>query len=279
MEKILLVNDTDRIDRSAIEFACYMAKLTHSHVTGVFIENFGKEEVPEMIKVHGTPVVETIVASDLPDYLTQKTTLQENITFFKEACERRGVSSSVHQDKGDPIQELINESRFADLIIIDATIPAGTKVGSVPSDFVKNVLAESECPVIIAPLDFGGIEEILFAYDGSASSVFAIKQFTYLFPELEDKKATVLQVNKRGDSDIEQKYNINELLSPRYSSIGFQVLEGNADYELFGYLLGKKNIFLVMGAFGRSTFSTLFKPSNAELILKTINIPVFIAHR
>jgi hypothetical protein len=33
-----------------------------------------------------------------------------------------------------------------------------------------------------------------------------------------------------------------------------------------------------MGAFGRSMLSDFFKHSTAELIVKTINLPVFIAH-
>jgi nucleotide-binding universal stress UspA family protein len=34
----------------------------------------------------------------------------------------------------------------------------------------------------------------------------------------------------------------------------------------------------VMGAFGRSMLSGFFKHSTAELIIKTVNLPVFVAH-
>ncbi|MBO9201579.1 MULTISPECIES: hypothetical protein [Niastella] len=48
--------------------------------------------------------------------------------------------------------------------------------------------------------------------------------------------------------------------------------------ELFGYLPEKKNVFVVMGAFERNMLSGLFRASTAEIIIKTINVPVFIAH-
>ena len=61
------------------------------------------------------------------------------------------------------------------------------------------------------------------------------------------------------------------------------VLEGTdsgavAD-QLFGYLIEKKNAIVVMGAYGRSMLSRFFKPSQARLIIRTINLPIFIAHQ
>jgi hypothetical protein len=67
-----------------------------------------------------------------------------------------------------------------------------------PTELVKEILKETECHVIISPASFDGIAELIFAYDGSKSAAFAIKQFTYLFPEFTDRKAIVLRVNKEG---------------------------------------------------------------------------------
>jgi hypothetical protein len=53
---------------------------------------------------------------------------------------------------------------------------------------------------------------------------------------------------------------------------------GNPGDELFNYLLGKTDMFVVMGAFGRNATSNIFKRSAAELSLETINLPFFIAH-
>lgn len=40
--------------------------------------------------------------------------------------------------------------------------------------------------------------------------------------------------------------------------------------EVFGYLLKKTNVCVVMGAYERNTLSRLFRPSSADLIIKTI---------
>lgn len=147
-----------------------------------------------------------------------------------------------------------------------------------PTEFEKDILKEAECPVIVAPQNFDGVDEIIFAYNSSKSAAFAIKQFTYLFPEFDDRKITVLQVNKEGEWADHDKYNLREWLQNRYSAIGFEAVKGDAEDKLFDYLLKRKNAFVVMGAYGRNSVSRFFKPSHADLLIKTITQPIFISH-
>jgi nucleotide-binding universal stress UspA family protein len=57
------------------------------------------------------------------------------------------------------------------------------------------------------------------------------------------------------------------------------LLKGDPSDELFGYLLERKNAIVVLGAYGRGILSRFLKPSHASLLLRTINLPIFIAHR
>jgi hypothetical protein len=138
-------------------------------------------------------------------------------------------------------------------------------------------LKESECPVVIAPENFNGLDEIIFTYDGSKSSAFAIKQFAYLFPQLEDKRVILLQINDKGVWKEEDKHPLSAWLQNRYSAIGFQALKGNPDV-LFDYLLKRKNSMVVMGAYGRSSLSRFFRRSLADKLIKSMSLPIFISH-
>lgn len=138
-------------------------------------------------------------------------------------------------------------------MIVDAETSFNEKFEGTPTVFVKDVLKDTECPVIIAPESFEGIDEIVFAYDRDKSSVFAIKQFTYLFPELGEKRTIILQVDKEGFWADEDKYNFKEWLQDHYNTIGFETLKGGAQDRLFDYLFKKKNVFVVMGAYGRGS--------------------------
>lgn len=262
MNRILVAIDAGQVNVHVVDFACYMAKLTHSKLTGVFL---GWEE-PE-------PVL-----SEPPAGEAKGTKPEESIRLFREACTNRGTNCAVCHEMVIQPADIIKESRYAELLIVDPDMSFTGGRNELPSAFIKDVLALSECPVVLAPFNFYGVDEIVFAYDGSAGSVYAIKQFTYLFPEFMGKKITVVQVNENGENLFAGKDQIGDLLQLHYSGIGYQLLHGRAADALFSYLLGKKNIFVVMGAFGRSMISGFFKHSTAELIIKTVNLPVFIAH-
>jgi nucleotide-binding universal stress UspA family protein len=278
MKKILLAIDAAHTEVQIVNFACYIAALTQSSVTGIFFEN-NEETVPVMKMAFGMPYVESIVAGDMPDYDARHEIRDENIRRFEKACESNGVRCQIQVNgTNTPAKTIIEESRFADLVIVNAGTSFEKKFEGAPTSFVKEVLAGAECPVLAAPLTFTGIDQIVFAYDGSPSSVFAIKQFAYLFPELTDKKAIVLQVNKQETMPLKEKEKIGELLKMHYSGIGFQVLQGKPSDELFEFLFDKKNTIVVMGAFGRSWLSGLLRPSSAGLLLKTMNLPFFITH-
>ena len=274
MEKILLAIDASYVNINTLDFACYMASLTRSKLTGVFLENTLEDMAPAGGLAYGDPFTGMVLTG-----IEQKRSMcADNIAIFKETCVKKNISYNIHHDRNIPLREIIKESRFADLLILDAKTSFITNGEEAPTGFVKKVLMAAECPVIVAPECFTGIDEIVFAYDGSPSAVFAIKQFTYLFPGLDEKKVTLLQINEFESHAVEERHQITEWLKSHYSVINIVTLNGRLKSALFGYLMGKTNLMVVMGAFGRSAVSHFFKSSSAEPVIKAINLPVFIAH-
>ncbi len=278
MEKILLALDPQNMNMSTIDFACYLSRLTRSRLTGVFLEDIYYGETPITHTTQGEAYMDSTAVKDTRDSHEKKGITEENIREFKLACECREVQTLIHRDRGVPAEEIIEESRFADIIVIDAETSFAKRNESLPGRFVKDVLEESECPVIISPYSFESIDEIIFSYNGTKSSVFAIKQFTYLFPELRQKKAIIVSVRPNGDESVEEQFKMKEWLKNHYNEVEFVILKGEPSDQLFGYLIEKKNGIVVMGAYGRSMLSRFFKPSHARLIVKTVNLPIFIAH-
>ncbi len=273
MEKLLLAQDAQCLKINAIDFACYVARLTRSRLTGVFLEDVQSDR---MVAVNQVLTTET--ASGYRQQADPKLIAEENIRHFREACVCRGVTSKVHRDRGVPTTEVLEESRFADLIVVDPEISFTPGNESLPGNFVNNVLLRTECPVMIAPYDFESIEKIYFAYNSTPSSMFAIKQFTYLFPELVKKKIVVLNVRSGGDGTLEEAFKMKEWMTEHYGDVEYVLLKGDPADQLFAYLLEKKNGVVVMGAYGRGILSRFFRPSHARLIITTVNMPIFGAH-
>jgi len=274
MEKILLAIDAAEIDKKSLDFACYLARLTKSKITGVFLDNLLAGEIPFKL----TQTVMAQAYDEIDAYSKARKLIEQNIEWFRQGCINREVTYSVHRDHGVPADEMIIESRFADVLVTDAETSFRKRFEGPPSAFVQDILKKAECPVIIAPASFEPVEEVIFAYNGTASAMFAIKQFTYLFPQLSTKKVSVIQVNETGKWEDSQKHKFIEWLKGHYSAIHFEALRGDSDNALFDYLFKRKNMFLVMGAYGRTSLSQFFKRSAADLLLKTITQPIFIAH-
>ncbi len=277
MEKIILAVDALNPNQQAFDFACFLGRLTHSKITGIFLENLLEESRPVLKDLQGR----TIMYRDddeAAEYLSNKARIEENIASFKNGCINGEVCFSVHRALGRPDTELIEESRFADLLVIDAEISFGKGFESNPTRFVKEVLQRAECPVFIAPVSFDGLDEIVFTYDGSASSLFAIKQFTYLFPQLQGRKVTILQIKSGEEWQDRDKIKFSEWLKEHYTNMHFETAIGNTNDKLFDYLFKKKNIFVVMGSYGRSALSGFFKKSHADPLIQIINLPIFISH-
>jgi hypothetical protein len=276
MEKILLGIDAINLDVNSFEFASYLAKITHSKLIGIFLENLLEDEKSYELKSKKISSTNNeVLIEDMSD---KKLVIEKNINIFKELCEQRQVNYSIHRDRGVPVEEIIEESRFADVLIIDAETSFNKSFEGLPTEFVSSVLKKTECPTIIAPENFEAVNEIIFSYENSNSSLFAIKQFSHLFPQFSDTKIIILQVNETGTWQDPEKYKLNEWLQNHYTNIQFEAIKGITEIKLFEYLLKKQKIFLVMGAYGRSKISQLFKKSKADVLIKTITQPIFIAH-
>lgn len=278
MENILIAIDATDIHMPTIDFACYLGRLTHSKVTGIFLENLVADEKVFLKSWQGTTYPDWDIDENASYIIEKREKIEANIQLFRNACEKRSVRCSVHRDEGVPGKEMIAESRYADLVVTNAATSFKKIAEGVPTRFVRNLLKNAECPIIIAPETFEEIDRIVFAYDGTRSSAFAMRQFTYLFPQLNDKKVTVFRVDENRSWTIDEEKRINGWLQNHYSAIGFETVAGEASYELLAYLLHKKNIFIVMGAYGRSILSTFFKHSHADILVKIISQPIFIAH-
>lgn len=278
MEKILVLQDAKKYNRQLIEFAAYLAVLTKSGLTGYFLEEFAGQTVPVQKQLFALPYVETITAGDIPENRDKGILYESNKKLFCEACMNQGISYQFRASRNPSLEDLLMESRYADLMVLEpeSNMVTGSN-GSTPH-LVQRFINRAECPLVVAPYSFYGVEEIIFAYDGTASGVRAIKQFVHLFPQFNQLKLTVLSADGGvlvPDGNIGK---MNDLLMTHYSSISFYQLQGKESDELFGYLLEKERALIVTGAIGRDDFSAFFKSATTGLMMKMLNLPIFIAN-
>jgi len=117
------------------------------------------------------------------------------------------------------------------------------------------------------------------AYDGSESSVYAIKQFAYLFPELCDNTTILVYAREKNGEEFPEEINIEELAARHFSDLTLLRLDADPRKYFSSWLMEHKKAILISGAFGRSEVSRLLRKSFVSDIISDHRLPVFIAHK
>jgi nucleotide-binding universal stress UspA family protein len=64
-----------------------------------------------------------------------------------------------------------------------------------------------------------------------------------------------------------------------FDNVSYKVIKGAAEEEIVKYLKGvTANALVVLGAYRRGMVSRWFRPSMADLLMKEVKLPLFIAH-
>ncbi|HJS56244.1 MAG TPA: hypothetical protein VJ765_16950, partial [Chitinophagaceae bacterium] len=206
--------------------------------------------------------------------------IEENINRFRRLCEHNNIEYRVHKESYDfTLPELKKETRFADLLIIGSETFFANMGISEPNEYIKAVLHGSVCPVLVVPENFSVPESNILSYDGSESSVFAIKQFAYLFPEFVKNPTLLVYSKDEAKDDIPDIEYIEELAARHFPDLAIMKLHLDPKEFFPVWIRDKVNAILVSGSFGRSSLSRVIRKSFIKNIIKDHKIPVFITHR
>lgn len=274
-KRIILAMEGGRISTSTLRYGIEIAKESGSVLIGIFMRDLK----------YGGFTYATMLGSDTSGYAVlgkaEKAATEKNIRNFQDRCSKAGVSCHVVLDQDAPIAGLIEESAFADLIITDARMNITSLLPDHPTSSLRDILVDAHCPVLVVPTAYRAIRHTTLSYDGSPSSVYAVRMFRYLFPEWADHRATLLSVvDQKESTHLRSNNAIRELTGVLYPNIKYQVLKGEPTAAIAKYM--KKDgsdSLIVMGAYGRNALSRLMHQSLSNMLIKEAKVPIFIAHQ
>lgn len=277
MEKFIAAFDSLRFSESTLNYAIFLAKHSNVHLVGVFLEDFTRHSysIADITKYEGEMFDEHIQQLNIKD----KEERDKSVDKFEWACQNAGINYTVHRDRNIAIHELLHESIYADLVIISEDETVTRYEEPAPTRFVRELLSDAQCPVVVVPAKFRPIDKIVLLYDGEPSSVYAVRIFSYLFA-LKDFDTQILSVKASKESlHLPDNRLMKEFIKRHYPKAEYTVLKGQAEDQIIQYLhREKKDPLVVLGAYRRNKLSRLFKPSMADSLLQVLKIPLFIAH-
>lgn len=277
MKKMIAAVDALHFSPSQLDVFRYFAREQDARLTIMCLDNFSAEMEPMISMAPECYAINyaQITAEGRAALEWERTA---NIRKLKDACAEGGICLRIVETNGYPVQEIVKESRFADLLLLSADTSFGILTDGVPTRFVKETLATAECPVMVLPAELSSIREIVFSYNGTFSSTYAIRTFTALFPESCNIPVKLLYVEEKNNHRIPNEDKIISYLSLHYDQVSTEVLTGDPASAFLAYLIRRNDCLVTYGAYGRSAMSRFFHRSDAENVLRTVNIPIFITH-
>lgn len=272
MKKILLLCDGDNFPAGATRFIRQLRDIEPIYVKGLFINPI---DVLDMMPVGFIPIsgpYERLVQQE-------QESVKKSQDQFVRAFENAGVKYEMHPHVGEWNRELfVKESRFADLVVISEDLFCSNTLELQPNFYMIEALRASESPVVVVPENFRRIDHLAFAYDGGKECMHAIKQFTYLFPNLTELPSDFVHIKNEVKDEIPERSLLGEYTFAHFETQYTSKLHFDPKKFLTSWLGTKKNVFLVSGSFSRSTLSNTFKKSFSENVIAENTCPIFIAH-
>ena len=263
---------------STMEYAIQLTKLADAHLVGVFLNEFiyhsySAYEVMTTYKDY-EEVLKKLNAKD--EEKREKAALE-----FQNTCEKEGIRFSIHKNKNIATQELKRESMFADLIIINESETFTKYKETLPTRFIKDLLGDVQCPVLVVSSSFKPINKIILLYDGAPASLHAIKMFSYVLGNPQNLPVEVFTVKEKKKETLQLPGNklMREFVKRHFPKATFTVVKGDPEMEISHYMRKHSgDELVVLGAYQRGELSRWFKISMADILMKELNIPLFIAH-
>lgn len=274
MNKVIIAFDGTQFSEGAFELARELNEMHPILLTGVFVPQVNYSSLWSYGTAMAGPGFIPLVEAE------ESEAIQKNILHFEELCKEHGIKYTIHKDFYDfALPELKKESRFADLLIISSEKFYENMAEDVNNEYMEDAIHHSECPVIVIPEEFEFPKRNILTYDGSGSSVYAIKQFAYLFPDLCQNETLLLYAKDDKTDNLPEEEYIKELTSQHYPNVTIEKLHLNPKKHFTTWLAEEGNVLLVSGAYSKSNIASLFHKSFISQAIGTHKLPVFIAHK
>lgn len=206
----------------------------------------------------------------------------EYLNEFETRCAELGASSELANRAGVPFQCIVDEGRYADLIVVGSRTHFHHETSDYDGDTLRRLMSICVCPVLAAPIGATNCpSHAVIASDGSIQSARAMRAFVFLMAGRDDPPTiTLLNVGEGGDEDNQvQLETAKRYVESHGLPAQIEVRQGRPSEQIEAAALEHANCVIVMGAYGRrGVINNIFFGSTAANIIRNQRVPLFVYH-
>lgn len=211
--------------------------------------------------------------------LTGKSVAEENaalsasqVKLFTDECNHAGVECLIEPQIDISLGDIIHYSSFSDFILVDAH-------ENISEHHIADLLVSAHCPVYLVSKDAAKPASIVLAYDGNPSSIYAVKLYSYLFPEFKDLPTYVVYAHSDKEAVLPHEKELTAWLKGHFTNLHIKTLHGAVAPVLVDFSTTLPHPLVIMGSYGRGVLSRIFHQSHANKLIEAGKSSVFITHR
>lgn len=278
MKKVIVAFDGLKYSVTAQEHALSIARKGDTFLVGVFLDDlfYHSYKIYDLVTEEGGGLHTKRKHLDKKDEKTRA----RAVATFETACKSAGIKYVIHKDRKAAIRELVKESMYADLMVIDGNESFSHHKEEKPTRFIRQLLPHIQCPVLVVSGPYQPIEQSILLFDGSPTSMHAIKMVCYTFPFLTLLPTEVYTVlTSKRSSKIPDGGLVKEFMQRHFKRVTYSQEKGIPEARIMSKVRMKQpNTLVVLGAYQRSAVSRWFRESLADTLMAGVKLPLFIAH-
>ncbi|HRQ52306.1 MAG TPA: universal stress protein, partial [Agriterribacter sp.] len=149
MKKIIAAFDGLKFSPGTRDYAIQIAKENNAHLVGVFLDDpyYQSYKVYDLIGEEGGISPQKQKAFLAADAKTRA----EAVAGFEAACREAGLPYTVRRNTEVASQGLLQESMYADMVVISGNETFTNRSEPAPTGFVRDILSAVQCPVLVVP--------------------------------------------------------------------------------------------------------------------------------
>ncbi len=278
MHKIIAAFDGLNYSKSTSEYAMQLSKKINGFLTGVFLDDrtYTSYKIYQLIANNGISEKKLRTYKEV-DEKKRFTASKE----FDEECNLKGIPHIIHHDKQIALIELLHESIFADLLLINNQETFSHHSENAPSRFIRDLLSDVHCPVLLTPSDYKPIEQLFFLYDGQPQSMHALKMFYYIFQDFGNIPIEIISIKSmESNMHLPDGKFIKEWIGRHFKNATYTTLKGLPANEIVHHInKSKKHSIIILGAHRKTILSRWFTSSITDVIIKEFDMPLFMSQQ
>lgn len=276
MKKIAAALDGLDFSASTVRYAAYLASSAKAALAGVFLDDVARHSYRIYDLLDNEGVSENrLKKMNAKDDQKRKVSVKE----FERICAEASVKYKIRHDRNTSLKELLIESIYADMLVIDRKNTFGKRDDEIPGSFLNEVMNNMACPALVVPSSYKAFQKLTFLYDGSPASVYAMKAFCYLLPGFCKLPLEILTV-MQSDSypNISGKYLMNDWINRYFRQVNYMEAKGDPEDAMIQFAETQNDDFLlIVGARPHGMLSPLLRESMADMLIKSLQAPLFVA--